>query len=138
MQKYVDEVLKLANKAKRKKEVPVGAIIVNNGKIISRAYNLKEKTKISTNHAEIIAINKASKVRKTWRLNDCVMFVSLEPCMMCAGAILESRIKKVYCLTTKKNERSIEWLRKNGVEVELIKNNIENQMMLKSFFEKKR
>lgn len=138
MQKYIDEVIKLANKAKRRKEVPVGALIILNDKIIAKAYNLKNKTQKATKHAEIIAIEKANRKIKTWRLNDCVMIVTLEPCMMCAGAILESKIKKIYCLLKKENECSIEWLRKNGVEVEFIENNIKSLMLLKSFFEKKR
>ena len=138
MEKYIDEVIKMANKAKKQKEVPVGALIILNNKIIAKAYNLKNKTQIATKHAEIIAIEKANRKIKSWRLNECVMIVTLEPCMMCAGAILESRIKKIYCLSKRKNECSIEWLRKNGVEVEFVENNIKSLMLLRSFFEKKR
>ena len=138
MKKYIDEVIKMANKAKKQKEVPVGALIIFNNKIIAKAYNLKNKTHIATKHAEIIAIEKANRKIKSWRLNECVMIVTLEPCMMCAGAILESRIKKIYCLSKRKNECSIEWLRKNGVEVEFVENNIKSLMLLRSFFEKKR
>ena len=138
MKKYIDEVIKMANKAKKQKEVPVGALIILNNKIIAKAYNLKNKTQIATKHAEIIAIEKANRKIKSWRLNECVMIVTLEPCMMCAGAILESRIKKIYCLSKRKNECSVEWLRKNGVEVELVENNIKSLMLLRSFFEKKR
>lgn len=138
MKKYIDEVIKLANKAKKKEEIPVGAIIVLNNKIISRAYNLKNKTQIATKHAEIIAIEKANRKIKSWRLSNCIMIVTLEPCMMCAGAILESRIKKVYCLLKRENECSSEWLRKNGVEVKFIENNIKSLILLKTFFERKR
>ena len=138
MKKYIDEVIKMANKAKKQKEVTVGALIIFNNKIIAKAYNLKNKTQIATKHAEIIAIEKANRKIKSWRLNECVMIVTLEPCMMCAGAILESRIKKIYCLSKRKNECSIEWLRKNGVEVEFVENNIKSLMLLRSFFEKKR
>lgn len=138
MEKYIDEVIKMANKAKKQKEVPVGALIILNDKIIAKAYNLKNKTQIATKHAEIIAIEKANRKIKSWRLDECVMIVTLEPCMMCAGAILESRIKKIYCLSKRKNECSIEWLRKNGVEVEFVENNIKSLMLLRSFFEKKR
>lgn len=138
MKKYIDEVIKMANKAKKQKEVPVGALIIFNNKIIAKAYNLKNKTQIATKHAEIIAIEKANRKIKSWRLDKCVMIVTLEPCMMCAGAILESRIKKIYCLSKRKNECSIEWLRKNGVEVEFVENNIKSLMLLRSFFEKKR
>ncbi len=138
MQKYIDEAIKMANKAKKKKEVPVGALIIKDNKIISKAYNLKNRTNIATKHAEIIAIEKANRKMKTWRLSDCVMIVTLEPCMMCAGAILESRIKKVYCLLKRENKCSIEWLRQNGVEVEVFEDNTKSLMLLKSFFIKKR
>lgn len=95
-EKYMREALKEAKKAYNIEEVPVGAIIVRNNKIISRAYNLKETRKDATKHAEIIAIQKASKKLDMWRLNDCEMYVTLEPCSMCAGAIIQSRITKIY------------------------------------------
>ena len=138
MEKYINEVIKMANKAKKKKEVPVGALIVLNGKIIAKAYNMKNKSKKVTRHAEIIAIEKANKKFKTWRLDNCIIFVTLEPCMMCAGAIVESRIKKVYCLLKRENECSVKWLRNNGVDVEFLEGDIESLMLLKSFFAKKR
>ena len=90
------EALKEAQKAYNKLEIPVGAVIVKDGKIISKAHNIKEEKQDTTKHAEIIAIQKASKKLETWRLNDCEMYVTLEPCSMCAGAIIQSRIKKVY------------------------------------------
>lgn len=93
---FMKEALKEAKKAYKKLEVPVGAIIVQNGKIIARGYNKKEKNKSPIEHAEIIAINKACKKLKNWRLTDCEIYVTLEPCPMCAGAIINSRIKKVY------------------------------------------
>ena len=93
---YMEQALKEAEKAYKKLEVPVGAVIVKDGKIIARGYNQKEKKKDTTKHAEIIAIQKASKKLKSWRLTDCEMYVTLEPCTMCAGAIINSRIKKIY------------------------------------------
>ena len=75
MQKYIDEVIKLANKAKRRKEVPVGALIILNDKIIAKAYNLKNKTQKATKHAEIIAIEKANRKIKTWRLNNTAALI---------------------------------------------------------------
>ncbi|MCI8273574.1 MAG: nucleoside deaminase [Clostridia bacterium] len=90
------EALKEAEKAYKKLEVPVGAIIVKNGEIIARAHNQKEMKLDTTKHAEIMAIQKASKKLKTWRLTDCEMYITLEPCPMCAGAIINSRIKKIY------------------------------------------
>ena len=93
---YMKQALKEAEKAYKKLEVPVGAVIVKDGKIIARAYNQKESKTDTTKHAEILAIQKASKKLKSWRLIDCEMYVTLEPCTMCAGAIIHSRIKKVY------------------------------------------
>ena len=90
------EALKEAKKAYDKLEVPVGAVIVKEGKIIARAHNLKETKYDTTKHAEILAIQKASKKLNNWRLIDCDMYVTLEPCSMCAGAIINSRIRKVY------------------------------------------
>ncbi|MCI8481787.1 MAG: nucleoside deaminase [Clostridia bacterium] len=95
-EKFMKEALKEATKAYNKLEVPVGAIIVKNGKIIARAHNQKEQKKDTTKHAEILAISKASKKLESWRLTDCEMYVTLEPCSMCAGALINSRIKKVY------------------------------------------
>ena len=95
-EKFMKEALKEAAKAYNKLEVPVGAVIVHNGKIISRAHNLKETKKDTTHHAEIIAIQKASKKIGAWRLLDCDMYVTLEPCTMCTGAIINSRIRKLY------------------------------------------
>ena len=93
---YMKQALKEAEKAYKKLEVPVGAIIVKDGEIIARAHNQKETKTDTTKHAEILAIQKASKKLKSWRLIDCEMYVTLEPCSMCAGAMINSRIKKVY------------------------------------------
>ena len=95
-EKFMKEALKEAKKAYEKFEIPVGAIIVKDGKIIARAHNQKETKLDTTKHAEILAIQKASKKLKSWRLIDCEMYVTLEPCSICAGAIINSRIKKVY------------------------------------------
>ena len=95
-ERFMKEALKEAKKAYDKLEVPVGAVIVKDGKIIARAHNLKETKYDTTKHAEILAIQKASKKLNSWRLIDCEMYVTLEPCSMCAGALINSRIKKVY------------------------------------------
>ena len=95
-EKFMKEALKEAKKAYDKLEVPVGCVIVKNNKIIARAHNLKETKYDTTKHAEILAIQKASKKLKSWRLIDCQMYVTLEPCSMCAGAIINSRIEKLY------------------------------------------
>ena len=93
---FMKEALKQAKKAYNKLEVPVGVVIVKDDNIIARAYNQKEMKNSPIKHAEIIAIEKACKKLNNWRLNDCEMYVTLEPCPMCAGAIINSRIKKVY------------------------------------------
>lgn len=95
-QKFMQEALKEANKAYEKLEIPVGAVIVKNGKIIARAHNLKETKQSAIAHAEILAIQKANKKLKNWRLLDCDLYVTLEPCNMCMGAIISSRIKNLY------------------------------------------
>lgn len=95
-EKFMKEALKEAKKAYDKLEVPVGAIVVKDGKIIARAHNLKETKKDTTKHAEILAIQKASRKLESWRLLDCEMYVTLEPCSMCAGAMINARIKKLY------------------------------------------
>ena len=93
---FMKQAIREAQKAYKKLEVPVGAVIVKDGKIIAKAHNQKETKTDTTKHAEILAIQKASKKLKSWRLIDCEMYVTLEPCTMCAGAIINSRIKKVY------------------------------------------
>lgn len=95
-EKYMTEALKEAKKAMDKLEVPVGCVIVKDGKIIARAHNQKETKRDTTKHAEIIAIQKASRKLEAWRLLECEMYITLEPCSMCAGGIIQSRIKKVY------------------------------------------
>ena len=95
-EKFMKQALKEAKKAFEKEEVPIGAIIVKDGKVISRAFNKRELNNVATSHAEILAIEKACKKLNSWRLNDCDIYVTLEPCPMCAGAILNSRIRKLY------------------------------------------
>ena len=92
----MDLALAEAQKAYDLDEVPVGAVIVKDGEVIARAYNMKETKKISTAHAEILAIEEASRAIGDWRLNGCDMYVTLEPCAMCAAAIAHSRISNLY------------------------------------------
>lgn len=94
-EKYMNLALDMAEKAKKKDEVPVGAIIVHNGKVIAKAYNTRETKKDPLGHAEILVIQKASRKLGGWRLLDCTLYVTLEPCPMCAGAIINSRIDHV-------------------------------------------
>jgi len=93
--KFMNEAIKEAKKAYKENEVPIGCVIVKNNKIISRAHNKKESKKDSTSHAEILAIQKASKTVNNWRLLDTTLYVTLEPCAMCASAINQARISKI-------------------------------------------
>ena len=94
-EKYMREALKQAKKAYQLGEVPIGCVIVHQGRIIGRGYNRRNTDKNTLSHAEITAIKRASKVIGDWRLEDCTLYVTLEPCQMCAGAIIQARIPEV-------------------------------------------
>ncbi|MBP3621665.1 MAG: tRNA adenosine(34) deaminase TadA [Lachnospiraceae bacterium] len=102
-EKYMKEAIKQARKAEANKDVPIGCVIVYQDKIIARGYNRRNMDKTTLAHAEILAIKKASKVIGDWRLEDCTMYVTLEPCQMCAGAIVQARIPRVVigCMNPK-------------------------------------
>lgn len=93
---FMKEALKEAKKAYEKEEIPIGAVIVKDGKVIARGHNLKETQRNTLKHAELVAIEKASKKLNCWRLQDCDLYVTLEPCPMCMGAILNARIRTLY------------------------------------------
>ena len=143
--KYMKLALKEARKSLKSDDVPIGAIIVKNNKVIAKAHNIKEKTKIATKHAEIVTIEKACKKIKNWYLNGCTLYVTVEPCLMCCGAIIQSRISKIVYAT--KNEKfgyveSIEKIfeNKNNHFVNIEKGicEIESQNLMKQFFQDKR
>ena len=92
---YMREAIRQAKKAYAKEETPIGYVIVRGERIIARGYNKRNEKKNTLAHAEILAIHKASRVVGDWRLEDCTMYVTLEPCPMCAGAIVQARIKRV-------------------------------------------
>ena len=96
MNMFMEIALKEAKKANKKDEVPIGAVIVKDNKVIAKGYNKREKSKNAINHAEIVAIKRACRKLKDWRLENCEMYVTLKPCPMCAGAISNARIKRVY------------------------------------------
>lgn len=102
-EKYMKEALKQAKKAYALGEVPIGCVIVHEGKIIGRGYNRRNTDKNTLSHAEITAIRKASKIIGDWRLEECTLYVTLEPCQMCAGAIVQARIPEVVmgCMNPK-------------------------------------
>ena len=99
-EEYMREAIKEAKKAFNKMEVPIGAVIVKDDQIIARAHNLRETKNMSTAHSEILAIEKACKKLGSWRLYDCDIYVTVEPCPMCAGDILNSRIRRLFFGTT--------------------------------------
>ncbi|HHW68747.1 MAG TPA: nucleoside deaminase [Tenericutes bacterium] len=146
MNNYMKIALKEAKKSIKHGDVPVGVVIVENGKIISKAHNKKQKKLIATYHAEILAINKACKKKKSWYLDNCEMYVTLEPCMMCCGAIIQSRIKKVIYATDNPKFGHIEMINienmnnTNNHKVEIKKDVLkeESSKILKKFFLDKR
>lgn len=138
---YMELALKEAYKSYKKGDVPVGAVIVKNGKIIAKAHNLKEKKHNPLMHAEIIAINKASRKLKRWRLDDCELYVTMEPCMMCTGAIIQSRIKKVYYSIENHDFgalKNISQDKKYNIVIDNTMGTNESLNMLKKFFEERR
>ncbi len=117
-EKNMKIAFKESEKAYKIDEIPVGAVIVRNGKVISKGYNMKEKYNDPTMHAEIIAIRKACKKIKDWRLNGCTLYVTMEPCEMCLNVILESRIKDIVCgIKNKKNNKIDDLIRKNQINI---------------------
>ena len=127
------ELNKLINRAVKENEVPIAALIVHNNEIISKSYNKVNKTNNILSHAEILAIKKASKKLNNWRLNDCELYVTLEPCSMCREIITKSRIKNVYYFL-KQNENRTE---SEPKYIKLEENN-EFSNKLKQFFKEKR
>ncbi len=108
-EKYMKEAIKLARKAFNKNEIPVGAIIVKDGVIIAKGYNKKNNSNLTTDHAEIIAITKANKKLNNWRLDGCTIYITLEPCPMCASAIEQARISRIVTssINNKQENRKI-------------------------------
>lgn len=137
---YMEEAIKQAKKAYKKNDVPVGAVLVLNNKIISKGYNKKEKDNKATAHAEIIAIEKACKKLKTWHLENCILYTTLEPCLMCTGAILQSRIKTIYYSVPNTNFGAIQTLKQYDKEIKIISGILEDKsiLLLKKFFQDKR
>jgi len=140
-EKEYKELQKMCKKAIKIDCVPVGAIVVLNEKIIGRGYNKKEKTNNPLDHAEIIAIRKATKKLKSWNLSKCKLIVSMNPCEMCKKVIFEARIKQIFYIVDNKNEKSKSIKDEKTTNFEKINEQlyeIENVRLLKSFFSKKR
>ncbi len=138
MEKYMQIALNEAKKALKKGDIPVGAVVVKDGKIIAKAYNKREKNNVTTHHAEILAINKACKKIHNWRLNDCELYVTMEPCMMCCGAIIQSRISKVTYGTANDNFGFSNVLKENNVKIESGMLENECRKIVQNFFVQKR
>ena len=143
--KFMNIALNEAKKAYNINETPIGAVIVKNDIIIARAYNKRETSNLATSHAEVLAINKACKKLKSWRLDDCEMYITLEPCMMCLGAIIQSRIKKIYidakepkngCICSVMDIKNINTTHK--IQYEFIENDNKSEKLLKMFFKELR
>ena len=140
---FMKEALKEAKKAYLKEEVPVGCVIVYNNEIIARAHNTRHKNKSALDHAEILAIKKANKKLNAWMLDNATLYVTLEPCLMCAGAIFQSRIKRVVYAASEPKFGSFgsiidvsNPIYKFNHKVELTKGILESDasLLLKSFF----
>jgi len=127
----MEAALAQARKAEKKGEVPIGAVIVCRGRVVARAHNVREKTQNALNHAEMLAIHRACRKLKSWRLDDCEMYVTLEPCPMCMGAITNARIKKVYFAAPSTTD--LNW----HTEMHHLENE-QAAIMLKNFFASKR
>ena len=106
-EKFMREAIKLAERAKKRGEVPIGAVVVLNGKIIGKGYNLRTRLQMATAHAEMRAIDRACKKEHSWRLPEAELYVTLEPCPMCMGAILNARIRRVYFGAYEQKGRSL-------------------------------
>ena len=106
-ERFMREAISLAEKAKKKGEVPIGAVVVYRGKIIGRGYNLRTKKQMATAHAEVRAIEQACKKLKSWRLPEAEIYITLEPCPMCMGAVLNARIDRVYFGAYEQKGRSL-------------------------------
>lgn len=106
-ERFMREAIALAKKAKKKGEVPIGAVVVYRGKIVGKGYNLRTKLQMASAHAEMRAIDRACKKLHSWRLPECELYVTLEPCPMCMGAILNARIEKVYFGAYEQKGRSL-------------------------------
>ncbi len=138
--------LKLAKRSYKLGEVPVGAVVVYNDQIIGTGYNQKETKQNPIKHAEIIAIEEACKTKKSWRLNDCTLYVTLEPCLMCSGAIIQSRISKVIYSTSSQKFGFINYVEnvfensKHNHKPVIIQGILEkeSQKLLQKFFKNKR
>ena len=143
---FLEKAFNYAEIAYQNNEVPIGAVIVKDGNIVSFGYNQKEEDKCVLKHAELIAIEKASKKLNNWRLNDCDIYITLEPCPMCASAIKQSRINNIYCGLSNLDTKNIKIVNKilekdkNNKSVKIYNNLAVDKikLIMNNFFEKQR
>lgn len=133
MKDYMMIAIKEARKSLKYGDVPVGAVLVENGKIIAKAHNLRQKKCDVTKHAEMIVLEKACKRKKTWHLSDCVLYVTLEPCLMCLSAINQARVKKIVFSLPAQKKQIIDFAEKIQGDYSDI-----SQKLLNDFFRQKR
>ena len=138
IENYMKQAIKEANKALQMNEMPVGCVIVYKNEIIGKGFNKKEDKKNSLMHAEIIAINQACKKIGDWRLNECEIYVTLEPCLMCLGAIIESRIRKIYCGVINNKFHDLNSKISNAYQLDIEYNIMQSEIneQISSFFKK--
>ncbi len=136
---FMDMAYEEAKKSFEMDEIPVGCVVVKDNEIISFAHNCKENLKNSIMHAELLAVDRACKVVGDWRLDDCVLYTTLEPCMMCMGAIIESRIKTVYYGTKSKSKQmfDVDKLKNNNFNIIDVRDS-RCSAILSDFFKNKR
>lgn len=140
MKEYMQLAYNEALKAYKKGDVPIGAIIIKNNKVIAKSYNKKEKNNNAILHAELDVINKACKRLKTWHLEECILYTTLEPCLMCMGAIIQSRINEIYYATKNNNFGEINIIKKYNKQIKINSGLLEKESseLLKKFFQEKR
>lgn len=140
MKEYMQLAYNEALKAYKKGDVPIGAVIIKNNKVVAKSYNKKEKNNNAILHAEIDVINKACKKLKTWHLEECILYTTLEPCLMCMGAIVQSRINEIYYATKNNNFGEINIIKKYNKQIKINSGLLEEESskLLKKFFQEKR
>ena len=139
MEDIVNILIKEAKKSLKTNDVPVSAVIVDNGKIIAKAHNSREKYHDVTSHAEILALQKACKKNKTWHLDECEIYVTMEPCLMCMNAISQSRIKKIYYVLDNDKFKEIQnTMNDKIIKTKILDPNNELNNLIKNFFIEKR
>lgn len=140
MKEYMQLAYNEALKAYKKGDVPIGAIIIKNNKVIAKSYNKKEKNNNAILHAELDVINKACKKLKTWHLEECILYTTLEPCLMCMGAIVQSRINEIYYAAKNNNFGEINIIKKYNKQIKINSGLLEKESseLLKKFFQEKR